>query len=613
MKKKILLFVLAFAMILTSLSTFVFADDEPAGGEEPEGFVCTCPSCSGEEAGLRSDAEITACQGEKYLNIAPSSKIVEIQNTHWHFSSGISPINRLTDGDWHYGVLSPSGTPWEKFSMAFEEDNCVDKIVLVLDNWGQGTNSGGHTYTPTATNLDDRNGNSYTMKVSLYTWDETAGAEVQYGTTTEYTIDKTTPVLEIEVPDLNLTKITFDYGRNSEWVINKVIWEIEVWSNQTFHKWNLDTDAIVTPATCTTDGVGGYKCNCGATFENATIPATGHNPSGEWVIEPAVPGVPAVEDDPATPEDETAAEVPAVPEKCYQTCANNGCSEKLDYGEHSYSSNCDTKCNKCSTVRSTTEAHFYVADCQENCTACGEAREPIAEHTFDQACDTTCDLCLATREVEGHVYTDCADTECDSVNAEDPTKKCGFVRTDAPGHTWDNACDNECNVCGAANPDYAPGHGYANDCDADCEICGALRTVEHQYDNACDTTCNVCGVTREVGAHVYDNACDNACNNCGAANPNFADHVYDNNCDNECNVCGAANANFADHVYGEDFEKSEDGFKVFTCTVCGYKNVTTEKAGLGGGAIAGIVIGSIAVVAIAAYAAYYFLVVKKKG
>lgn len=623
MKKKILLFVLAFAMIFTSLVSVAHAEEE--GGDEPEGFVCTCPTCKGTEAGLRSDAEITECQGQQYLNIAPSAKIVEIQNTHWHFSSGISPINRLTDGDWHYGVLSPAGTPWEKFSMAFEGDNAVDKIVLVLDNWGQGTNSGGATYTPTKTNLDDRGGTNYTFKVSIFTWDATAGAEVQYGETLTYTVDKTTPVIEIDGNGTNVTKITFEYGRNAEWVINKVIWEIEVWSNQVFHNWTVDEDAIVTAPTCTTEGLGGYTCNCGATLANATIPATGHAPNGEWTVEPAVP---AVEDDPATEDvDETAA---AIPEKCYQGCANPGCNEKLDYGTHSYSSDCDLACNKCAKTRESSTAHFYLADCQEACKNCGEARETTVAHTYDHGCDAQCNMCMATRETT-HVYTDCEDTICDSVNADDPTLACGFERV-APGHTWDNACDNECNACGAANPDYVAGHVWdncddtvCNECeftrtavahiydncdDTQCNTCGMTRTaVAHVYDNACDATCNNCTVTRTPADHVYDNACDATCNVCGAARTPAA-HVYDNDCDKTCNVCNAERT-VADHVYGEEFEESEAGTKVYTCSICGYKNDSGEKAGLGGGAIAGIVIGSVAVVGGGGFAAWWFIFKKK--
>ena len=622
MKKKILLFVLAFAMIFTSLVTVAHAE---------EGFQCTCPTCKGTTPGLRSDAEITECQGQQYINIAPSAKIVEIQNTHWHFSAGIEPINRLTDGDWHYGVLSPSGTPWEKFSMAFEEANSVDKIVLVLDNWGQGTNSGGVTYTPTNTNLDVRGGTSYTFKVSIFTWDEQSQAEVQYGETVSYTVDKTTPVIEVDANGTNITKITFEYGRDREWVTSKVIWEIEVWSNQVFHNWTVDEDAIITPPTCTTEGKGGYTCDCGATIENVTIPATGHNPNGIWTVDPAVPEVPAVEDDPDTPDvDETAAAIPAVPEKCWQGCANAGCNEKLDLGTHTYSSDCDLACNKCSTTRETTAAHFYLADCQEACKNCGEARETTVAHTYDHGCDAQCNMCMATRETE-HTYTDCEDTICDSVNAEDADLACGYERV-APGHTWDNDCDNECNACGAANPDYVAGHSYDNCDDTVCNECEFERTaVAHAYDDCDDTQCNTCGMTRTAVAHVYDNACDANCNNCQKARTP-ADHVYDNACDATCNVCSgtrtpaaheydndcdatcnvcSAERTVADHVWGEEFEESENGTKIFTCSICGAKNDSGEKVGLGGGAVAGIVIGSVAVVGGGGFAAWWFIFKKK--
>ena len=627
MKKKILLFVLAFAMIFTSLVSVAHAED----GDEPEGFVCSCPACTGAEAGLRSDAEITKCQGQQYLNIAPSAKIVDVTSDNkdyeWHFWDGfdhLNPsINKMVDGDWHYGVLSSARQPWWKFSMAFEEENCVDEIVLVLDGWGQGSSSRGKTYTSTYTNLDDRNGTDYTMEVTLYTWDETTSAEVQYGEKLTYTINKSTPVLKIDVDNINLTKISFNYGRNGEWVLNKVIWEIEVWSNQAFHNWTVNENAIITAPTCTTEGVGGYTCNCGATLANATIPALGHKGNGQWTVEPAVP---AVEDDPATEDvDETAA---AIPEKCYQGCANTGCTEKLDYGTHSYSSECDLTCNKCSKARESSAAHFYLADCQEACNNCGEARETTVAHTYDHACDSQCNMCMTTRETEGHVYTDCADTECDSQNA-DGTIKCDGART-APGHTWDNACDNECNACGAANPDYVAGHTYDNcddtvcnecefertalahiydDCDdTGCNTCGMTRTaVAHTYDNACDANCNTCNKARTPADHVYDNACDATCNVCNAARTP-ADHAYDNACDKTCNVCNAERT-VADHAWGE-WAENEEGYEERTCANCGVKE-TGDKAGLGGGAIAGIVIGSVAVVGGGGFAAWWFIFKKK--
>lgn len=640
MKKKILLFVLAFAMIFTSLVSVAHAEE--TGTEEPEGFVCTCPTCTGTEAGLRSDAEITECQGQKYINIAPSAKIVDVANTHWHFMGGIEPINRLTDGDWHYGVLSPSGGPWQSFAMKFEEPNSVDKLVFVVDNYGQGTNSSGATYTKTATNLDGsdawNNPTSFIIKITIFTWSETDNAEVQYGDVLQYTVNKSTPVLTVNLDNVNITKIKIDYGRDSTWAINKVLWEVEVWSNQVFHNWTLNEDAIITAPTCTTEGVGGYTCNCGATLANATIPALGHKGNGVWTVEDAIPEVPAVphdppvQDDPATEDVDESIKtpaVPAVPEKCYQGCANPGCNEKLDYGTHSYSSDCDLACNKCAKTRESSTAHFYLADCQEACANCGEKRDTTVAHTYDHACDAQCNMCMTAREIE-HVYTDCEDTECNSQNA-DGTIKCGATRT-APGHTWDNACDNECNGCGAANPDYAAGHFYdncddtvCNECeftraavahiydncdDTGCNTCGMTRTaVAHVYDNACDGTCNNCTVTRTPADHVYDNACDATCNVCSAARTPAA-HVYDNDCDKTCNVCSAERT-VADHVYGEEFEESEAGTKVYTCSICGAKNDSGEKTGLGGGAIAGIVIGSVAVVGGGGFAAWWFIFKKK--
>lgn len=632
MKKKILLFVLAFAMMFTSLVNVAFADDAGAGDGTGDDtgttVICQCPAHNpdAQKPSMDITQDYEGCQGAQYVNIASTAELsTPLDGNNWMVTYH---LDKLVDGNWHQGTLSGSRTYVNTAHFTFNKPNNVKKIVTVVNSWGQGSGSGGATCGSEGVLTE----NAYGLSVTIYHIVD--GQEVQYlKQDPTDTGDGQTRVLEI--PDgVNASKITV------EWVYDYniwgTLWEVEVWSDDTVHDWEVSN--VDTAPTCTEKGVGDYICSCGATLADSVIMPTGHTPSGEWVVVPAVPEVPAVEDDPDTPDvDETAAAIPAVPEQCYQKCANEGCEEKLDLGAHSYSSDCDLACNKCSTARPSSTAHFYAADCQELCSNCGEARETTVEHTYDHACDELCDLCLETRETAGHKYTDCADTECDNANENDPTKKCGFIRTDAPGHTWDSTCDNECNVCGAPNPEYAPGHSWTDACDTACDIegcdytrevaphagatcdattckeCGAAVTpTAHTYPTCDATACSVCGGgAREALAHTYDNDCDTTCNACSSTREVPA-HVYDNNCDNECNACGVANPNYADHVYGEDFEKNEDNFKVFTCTVCGYKNVTDEKAGLSGGAIAGIVIGAVAVVAIGAYAAYYFLVVKKK-
>ena len=293
---------------------------------------------------------------------------------------------------------------------------------------------------------------------------------------------------------------------------------------------------------------------------------------------------------------------------CDTTCNDCGATREIEHTYPEYE--CAKLCKVCGFERETTVPHTYSdivvngtplensSGCDSNCDVCGEVR--VVAHVFAKPCSTNCSSCGAANTNIQHAYTDDCDEDCNY---------CGDVRDDA--HTYSSTCDDTCNVCGATR-EAPDAHVWDNACDTECNRgCGTTRTIEHKYDNACDTTCNICANVRTVGDHVYDNACDTTCNECQAVRE-VGDHVYDNNCDNECNVCGAANANFADHVLGEDFTKSEDGFKVFKCTVCQADVKTDEKAGLGGGAIAGIVSGSGVVLAAGAFAIYWF-VFKKRG
>jgi hypothetical protein len=246
--------------------------------------------------------------------------------------------------------------------------------------------------------------------------------------------------------------------------------------------------------------------------------------------------------------------------------------------------------------------------CDTVCDDCGETRE--VPHRFLAKCSAKCSICNLPNPNIEHTYTDDCDEECDIV---------GCIGTRTAPHNFKYACAEKCSDCDAENPS-AVDHIYGATCDTTCNRgCGFVRTgVKHTYDNVHDATCNIegCGFVRTaetdntfVAACVYDNACDATCNACGAQRTP-ADHAYDNACDTTCNVCNTTRT-VAAHVYGEDFEESAEGTKVYTCTICGAKSDSGEKAGLGGGAIAGIVVGSTVVAAAAGFAIYWFLLQKK--
>lgn len=76
-------------------------------------------------------------------------------------------------------------------------------------------------------------------------------------------------------------------------------------------------------------------------------------------------------------------------------------------------------------------------------------------------------------------------------------------------------------------------------------------------------------------------------------------HEYDHACDATCNTCGEERAP-ADHVDGDENK---------ACDICGAE---LPKDGVSGGAIAGIVMGSVAVVGLGGFSIFWFVIKKKR-
>ncbi len=185
-------------------------------------------------------------------------------------------------------------------------------------------------------------------------------------------------------------------------------------------------------------------------------------------------------------------------------------------------------------------------------------------------------LCLALafssckKKCDGHVYDNCADTECNN---------CGEERT-AIAHTYDSCTDTDCNVCGDVRSDS--GHVYDNCADIDCNVCGEERAeATHTYNSCDDTACSVCGEEREAVAHdittveaqaptcsaVGWNAYEK-CTNCSYST--YAEnelaivptaHAYDNCEDTVCNHCS--------QVRTVEHDVTEIARVESTCTVAG--------------------------------------------
>ena len=97
----------------------------------------------------------------------------------------------------------------------------------------------------------------------------------------------------------------------------------------------------------------------------------------------------------------------------------------------------------------------------------------------------------------------------------------------ANGHRFSNAWSydaenhwHECSVCGDKKD--LEGHVFDNACDTTCNTCGYRRTITHDYADTWSYDaeshwheCSVCGEKKDVEGHVFDNGYDSTCNICG--------------------------------------------------------------------------------------------------
>ena len=272
--------------------------------------------------------------------------------------------------------------------------------------------------------------------------------------------------------------------------------------------------------------------------------------------------------------------------------------------EHVYSNDCDAECNKCGAIREV-EGHVYSGECDVNCDKCGEVRVG-AGHKFDsESCGAVCSVCGATRANGTHTIGNCEDGVC---------IVCG-EKVGEGAHFFDGCEDTTCYKC-----DYvreAQAHAYDSCNDTECNVCGEVReAVAHKYSNACDAECNLCGEVREAGEHVYSGCEDASCNVCGEER-NAGKHTLSDCADSVCDVCGqsvvAGTHKFGEWTVTKEATRKAAGERVRVCSECNYKEVQAIAAlpGLSGGAIAGIVVGSIVVADAAGFAIYWFLIQKK--
>ena len=150
----------------------------------------------------------------------------------------------------------------------------------------------------------------------------------------------------------------------------------------------------------------------------------------------------------------------------------------------------------------------------DDCPNREESINDKAAHVYDDDADTTCDVCGYERTVtppsHEHSY--------------------GDWRKDGTSH-WHECTDDDCPDREESIKDKAA-HVYTDDADTTCDTCGYERTItppahEHRY-----------GDWRKDGTNHWHECTDADCPNREESIKHKAAHVYDNDADTTCNTCG---------------------------------------------------------------------------
>ena len=236
---------------------------------------------------------------------------------------------------------------------------------------------------------------------------------------------------------------------------------------------------------------------------------------------------------------------------------------------------------------------------------------------------------------------------------------CGYVITPALGHThnygseWLSNATEHWHKCGgcSSTKDNAP-HDYTNACDTNCNTCGYVRTITHSYKAEWSSNaekhwyeCSVCGDKSSEANHIpgaeATETTDQVCTVCNYVMQEALGHTHNYNSSKndetnhwtEC-ACGEK-AEVSQHTWNDgeitkEATVDEEGVKTYTCTVCGHSkdesiaklppqtdtppttDEPNENDGLSGGAIAGIAVGSTAVVGVGGFSLFWFVIKKKR-
>ena len=216
----------------------------------------------------------------------------------------------------------------------------------------------------------------------------------------------------------------------------------------------------------------------------------------------------------------------------WHECTDDDCPNREesinDKAAHVYDDDADTTCDVCGYERTVTppsHEHSY-----------GDWRKDGTNH-WHECTDADCpNREESIKDKAAHVYTDDADTTCDvcgyerTVTPPSHEHSYGDWRKDGTNH-WHECTDDDCPDREESIKDKAA-HVYTDDADTTCDTCGYERTItppahEHRY-----------GDWRKDGTNHWHECTDADCPNREESIKDKAAHVYDNDADTTCNTCG---------------------------------------------------------------------------
>ncbi len=176
-------------------------------------------------------------------------------------------------------------------------------------------------------------------------------------------------------------------------------------------------------------------------------------------------------------------------------CGKEGCDKKVNVENHYYDDEMDILCNGCDFVREhecIADGSYRMNDQQHwhPCAMEGCDKElEFEDHVYDDDVDTRCNVCPYDRPE--HECVPCEDWLYNTTNHYKTCTANGCTTTVvSENHLFDNAADTTCNVCDYERPVHR------------CYTDGVWHRDETHHWYACTIT--GCGARIDVGTHSFD-------------------------------------------------------------------------------------------------------------